>query len=130
MKTFTVGEAAGLLPDVRRLVGQIAELTQLIPELEDEARIRAYKAAREVGAEADERRRLSASGLRDAQLSLQTSLVQLEQLGVILKDAQSGLVDFPSYREGELIELCWKLGEDEVGHWHRIGEGFAGRKPL
>ena len=33
-------------------------------------------------------------------------------------------------RTGELVELCWKLGEDAVGSWHRIGEGFAGRRPL
>jgi len=48
----------------------------------------------------------------------------------MLKDARTGLVDFLSWREGELIELCWRLGEDQVAHWHRIGEGFSGRRPL
>ena len=52
----------------------------------------------------------------------------LEEMGVTLKDAQVGLVDFLSYREGELVELCWRLGEESVSHWHRIGEGYAGRK--
>ena len=48
----------------------------------------------------------------------------------MLKDPQMGLIDFPTLRDGELVELCWKLGEEKIGHWHRIGEGFAGRKPL
>ena len=48
----------------------------------------------------------------------------------VLKHPVEGLVDFYSYRDGELVELCWKLGEDRVAHWHRIGEGFPGRKPL
>ena len=51
-------------------------------------------------------------------------------MGVVLKHPIEGLVDFYSYRNGELVELCWKLGEDRVAHWHRIGEGFPGRKPL
>ena len=130
MKTFTAAEAAELLPDVRGLVGQIVELGQLIPELQDQARIHAYRAARSGGSDLEEQQRLSESGLRDAELSLQAALIRLEELGVVLKDAQAGLVDFPSYREGELVELCWKLGEAEVSHWHRVGEGFAGRKPL
>lgn len=130
MTTFTVEEATELLPQVRELVGQIIELSQLVPELQDQARIHAYQAARTDDAELQEQRRLSESGLRDAELSLRSALTRLESLGVVLKDPQAGLVDFPSYRDGELVELCWKLGEPVISHWHRIGEGFAGRKPL
>jgi len=131
VRIFTPEEAATLLPEVSGLVGQIVELGQLIPELEDQARIHAYQAARAADdGDLAERRRLSESGLRDAQLSLRVALTRLEDLGVLLKDAQTGLVDFPWEREGELVELCWKLGEPAVSHWHRIGEGFAGRKPL
>ena len=130
MKTFTLEEATDLLPRVRELVGQIIELSQLVPELQDQARIHAYEASRSDDADLQEQRRLSESGLRDAELSLSSALAGLESQGVVLKDPQAGLVDFPSYREGELVELCWKLGEPVIGHWHRIGEGFAGRKPL
>jgi hypothetical protein len=55
---------------------------------------------------------------------------QLEALGVLVKDLDSGLVDFPALREGEEVLLCWQLGEDEVAFWHGVEEGFAGRKPL
>jgi hypothetical protein len=55
---------------------------------------------------------------------------QLEHLGVLVKDLDRGLVDFPALREGEEVLLCWEVGEDEVAFWHGIEEGFAGRKPL
>ena len=51
-------------------------------------------------------------------------------MGIQLKDMRLGLIDFLSYQAGELVELCWKLGEDRVAFWHRIGEGFAGRRPI
>jgi hypothetical protein len=51
-------------------------------------------------------------------------------LGGQVKDLEEGLVDFPARRGSEAVLLCWKLGEDEVGHWHGADEGFAGRKPL
>jgi hypothetical protein len=58
-------------------------------------------------------------------------VARLERLGVIVKDADRGLVDFPALREsGEEVLLCWQVGEDEIGYWHGLEEGFAGRKPL
>jgi hypothetical protein len=50
--------------------------------------------------------------------------------GCHLKDVDSGLVDFPTLWEGREVYLCWKLGEPEVGHWHEIEAGFAGRQSL
>ncbi len=47
-----------------------------------------------------------------------------------VKDAERGLLDFPSERDGELIELCWLYGEHAVTHWHRIGEGYAQRRSV
>jgi hypothetical protein len=55
---------------------------------------------------------------------------RLEQLGLLVKDLDRGLVDFPALRRGEEVLLCWQVGEDEVAHWHGVEEGFAGRKPL
>jgi hypothetical protein len=72
----------------------------------------------------------STAALRAAEDDLVQALGGLHQMGVELKDPRSGLVDFLSYRDGELVELCWKLGEDRVAHWHRIGEGYPGRKPV
>ena len=54
----------------------------------------------------------------------------IQELGGLVKDVGEGLVDFLAKREGEDVLLCWKLGEDEITHWHGLEEGFAGRKPL
>jgi len=55
---------------------------------------------------------------------------RLEHLGVLVKDLERGLVDFPALRDGKEVLLCWEVGEDEVAFWHGLEEGFAGRKPL
>jgi hypothetical protein len=55
---------------------------------------------------------------------------EIQQTGCVVKDLDTGLVDFPSLRGGEKVYLCWKLGEARIGFWHGLEEGFAGRKPL
>ena len=62
--------------------------------------------------------------------ALYRSIEQLENLGVIIKSVDEGLLDFPSKRFDEEVWLCWKVGEKEVKFWHRKDEGFARRKPL
>jgi hypothetical protein len=55
---------------------------------------------------------------------------ELQALGVLVKDLDRGLVDFPALRGGEEVLLCWQVGEREIAYWHGLEEGFAGRKPL
>jgi hypothetical protein len=55
---------------------------------------------------------------------------RIHALGAQVKDLDSGLIDFPALRKGEIVLLCWQLGEDEIGFWHRVDDGFAGRRPL
>jgi hypothetical protein len=59
-------------------------------------------------------------------------VADLEAAGVQVKDLDRGLVDFPARHpeSGDLVLLCWHLGEDRVAYWHGLEEGFAGRKPL
>lgn len=57
-------------------------------------------------------------------------LEQLKELGVFVKDVDSGLLDFPSERDGEPVLLCWRVGEDSVSWWHDLNSGFAGRTPI
>jgi hypothetical protein len=130
-RTYRVEEANLALPEVRRLTARVVEVSGQLPELEDEVRIAEYRARRPGATAADQERLGEASErLQATENQLVGDVNSLEQMDVQLKDARTGLVDFFSYRHGELIELCWKLGEDEVAHWHRIGEGYAGRKPL
>lgn len=57
-------------------------------------------------------------------------LGELDQLGVELKDPMTGLLDFRALRNGQEVYLCWRLEEPEVGHWHELASGFAGRQPI
>jgi len=57
-------------------------------------------------------------------------LDQIQATGCIVKDLDSGLVDFPSVIQDEEVYLCWRLGEDRIRFYHRQDEGFAGRKPI
>jgi len=66
-------------------------------------------------------------GLADAAIAC---VERLEELGVEIKDIDTGLVDFPSEREGIAVLLCWRVGEESVAYWHGHEDGFAGRKPI
>jgi len=61
---------------------------------------------------------------------LEGEVQKLEDLGCVLKDMNTGLVDFPAVRLGTRVWLCWRLSEDAVVFWHGLNEGFAGRKQV
>lgn len=65
-----------------------------------------------------------------AMRTLNDYLEELKQVGVELRDHESGLLDFPAMHEGREVCLCWKLGEDQIAAWHETDAGFAGRQDL
>lgn len=131
LRTYDATSANAALPAVRRRVQRVVEVSHRMPDLDDRVKVARYRALRPGASEEDrqelERREAEMEG---AEASLGEAVIALQEMGVHLKDAREGLVDFLAYRDGELVELCWKLGEQRVAHWHRIGEGFRGRKPL
>lgn len=129
--TYTVEEANQILPRVREHVERVVALSDQLPDLQDRYRIARYRSQREAAgrAESDAAKRLREE-VQEAERALLEALRALEQLGIQLKDPREGLIDFLSYRDGELVELCWKLGEERVSHWHPIGEGYPGRRSL
>ena len=74
-------------------------------------------------AEADEE-------LENAASELARCVEQIQAAGVLVKDLDQGLLDFPALRGDEEILLCWRVGEDRIEYWHGLEEGFAGRKPI
>jgi hypothetical protein len=62
--------------------------------------------------------------------SLKASLERIQSTGCLIKDLDTGLLDFPAIINNEEVYLCWRLGEERIRFWHRQNEGFAGRKPL
>ncbi|MGH7904098.1 MAG: DUF2203 domain-containing protein [Candidatus Dormibacteraceae bacterium] len=133
-RTFTIEEANRVLPEVRALAAHLAELLSRLPELQEAVATADYR-RRRPGAERDgdlpeEAYQAARAAVVDAEAGLAATLSELDALGIQIKDPIAGLLDFPSLRDGELVELCWMLGEGSILHWHRIGEGFAGRKPI
>jgi hypothetical protein len=128
---FTAEEANELLPEVRLAAEELVERRLAARAV---AAKRAQLVTRIAGNGGDfdpqEPRELEEDFERET-AAVAEAVVQLERLGVIVKDADRGLVDFPALREsGEEVLLCWQVGEDEIAYWHGLEEGFAGRKPL
>jgi hypothetical protein len=130
-RLYSVEAANQALPEVRRLVGRIVEIMPKLPDLHEAVRIAELKSKRP-GAGASEEARLaqSVATLRSEEMAVAVALRSLEAMDVTLKDASTGLVDFLGERDGEIVELCWRLGEESVSNWHRIGDGYPGRQPL
>jgi hypothetical protein len=72
----------------------------------------------------------AAAGAFEAATAIQSVLEEIEGLGVLLRDPNIGLFDFPAERSGRPVYLCWRLGEEAVGWWHPRDTGIAGREPL
>jgi hypothetical protein len=129
-RIFTPDEANELLPTVRPLVERMVEGK------------RALDAAQAEADEVSARISGNGGGLPPARLAevnddvtrrateLARAVDKLQGLGVMVKDLDTGLIDFPSVREGRDVLLCWRLGEDEVAFWHGYDDGFAGRRPI
>ena len=62
--------------------------------------------------------------------AVRAALAEIAAMGGVTKDLALGLVDFPHVRAGRTVNLCWKFGEDAVGHWHGVDEGYASRRRL
>jgi hypothetical protein len=126
-RLFTVDEANGLLPKLRPLVEQILD------------NIRRLKGASErmirkeqLDADAPNFMERLRQDTEIAKLigQVQGWVEEINAHGCLCKGVEQGLIDFPCMFGTEVVFLCWQLGESNVGHWHRIEEGFAGRKPL
>ena len=130
MRLFTRDEASELLAEVRPLAEELVERKRSLDEAEAD---RAALLARIAGNGGD----LTPSEVAEvvervgqAAAAVGELVDQLHALGVQVKDLDVGLLDFPSEREGQVVLLCWQVGEDDIGYWHGLEEGFAGRKPL
>jgi hypothetical protein len=119
-RRYTVEEANALLPELRATLARIRENRQAV--LAGAERIRA--SAPHNGSATP------GPAYWDALGGLRRDVEDLNARGVILRDPETGLIDFPSERDGDEVLLCWRLDEDRVGFWHGLGTGFAGRRPL
>ncbi|HZU20153.1 MAG TPA: DUF2203 domain-containing protein [Gaiellaceae bacterium] len=129
-RLFTPGEANSALAEVRpvaeRLVATRARMRGLV---ETQGDLVTAIGGNGGGYAASD---LNAAHAELAQLAERVAdcVRELDALGVVVKDLDTGLLDFPALRDGEEVELCWHVGEERVEYWHEIGIGFRGRKPI
>src|SRR3954453_11179658 len=127
---FTLAEANALLAEVRPLAESLVEHRQgMRRAAERRARLTARIAGNGGDLDPQEPGELDEEFQRESHAVTQAG-ERLERLGVLVKDLDRGLVDFPALHEGEEVLLCWQVGEDEIAYWHGVDEGFAGRNPL
>lgn len=119
---FTREEANALLPQLTALLTQLREARD---ELTDAEAHEALAEAAPANGGGEEGRQVGVAFLEVRRL-----LETVEQAGIVLRDIDRGLVDFPALIDGREVYLCWELGEDEVGYWHDLEGGYGGREPL
>lgn len=130
-RTFSLEEAQTLLPVLESLLRNAINGKKLIEEVDAQFQDTAHKVFLNGGtllnivhlARRKAQREKAVQRVKDA-------VAEIDATGVQVKDLDIGLLDFPCRVDGEIILLCWKLGEATISHWHGSEEGFAGRKPI
>jgi hypothetical protein len=129
-RIFTPDDANELLPVVRPLVERMVEGKRALDAAQAEADDVSTRISGNGGGLPPARLAEVNAELSRRAAELAGALEEIQDLGVVVKDLDTGLVDFPSVREGRDVLLCWRLGEDEVAFWHGYDDGFAGRQPI
>lgn len=119
-RRYTLEEANAALPRLRELLPRVRAARRAM--IESSRRITEAVAADGGG--------VAGSEWFDAQQRLRADITALAEAGILLRDPETGLVDFPAEREGREVYLCWRLGEDDVAWFHETTTGFSGRQPL
>lgn len=127
---FTPNEANEALETVRPLVEEMVAHRRVLREAATRRAELGHLVAGNGGAvDAGDFATLDEKATREA-AEIARLVNRIQALGVVVKDLDRGLVDFPARRGDEEVLLCWELGEDAVAFWHGLEDGFAGRRPL
>jgi len=122
-RTFTLAEAKSLLPQLEEKL--------LAVKTEKEVLVRSHGEIKRASANAQANGG-SVVGPRyiRALERISDSVETIQEMGVLVKDLDIGLCDFPYLYDGRVVYLCWKLGESEIRFWHEVEDGYAGRQPI
>ncbi len=127
VRLFTVAEARALAPHLLPILRELRDLRQLV--IERRAELAKLTPAMRQNGHAARASELEQSLVAAVQ-RLTGLLETLTAHGVLLKDMEHGLIDFPALRDGRVVLLCWRMDEPTVAFWHEVDSGFGGRQPL
>ena len=128
-RLYTLAEARASLPVVRDLVVGIQEHKRALEQLRGLTEAIRRAATGDGQAVHSDARAIEARAEETVQV-LRSHVAQLTGMGVQLKDADRGLVDWVAEHGGRRVLLCWQAGEQTIAWWHEIADGVAGRRRI
>ncbi|MFN0147218.1 MAG: DUF2203 domain-containing protein [Dehalococcoidia bacterium] len=130
MKQYTLEEARALLPRVIPVVEELRETFVALRALQASIAAEARASSGDGNLLANPWEGDGESRIEQLDRRMRGAAARLEAWGIEVKDAERGLIDFYSLRDGEVVYLCYLLGEADIAYFHRLADGFAGRQPL
>ena len=127
---YAIDEANAALPEVERILAALRDQREELIALRDRVVAASPPDDETPTDDAAEKIRLLRLGMQGLIDQMQAGVARLVELDITLRDISTGLIDFPALVTGRPIWLCWRLGEDDVAHWHSVDEGFDARRPL
>jgi hypothetical protein len=122
-RLFTLSEANHLIPQLNTRLMSVRQAKAVLARTKDDIRKASAQAQYGGGSTVGP---LYISSLQQ----ISTNLQAIQEMGVLVKDLEMGLCDFPHLRDGRVVFLCWKLGEQEIKWWHETSTGYKDRCPL
>ena len=130
-RRFTLTEAQSLIPRVDSLLREAVSLKSQYQEAEEPIQALARRVSLMGGMVVDRDQAVDARRRRDeVAAKLRAAIEKVQECGCVIKDLDTGLIDFPTLLRGVEVYLCWKLGESKIAFWHGVDEGFRGRKAI
>ncbi len=120
---FTLQEANETLNLIRPLIDEIQQIRRRILEKQPEAWPAIQKSVGNGG------NRALSNMVQDFD-KLDALIHRIQEMDVLIKDINLGLLDFPALKDRREVYLCWQYGEGEIAFWHEVEAGFAGRQPI
>ena len=131
MKTFTIDEAQSLLPLLEALLKRAIDGKQAAEKIESNLSELARRIYLSGGMKVDPAAVIKQRGELEEQMKqVRESISEIDEIGVQVKDIDSGLLDFPCRLDDQVVLLCWRMGETSIEHWHTMEAGFNGRQPV
>ena len=127
---YAIDEAKAALPEVERILAALRDQREELNALRDRVVAASPPDGETPTDDTAEKIRLLRLGMQGLIDQMQAGVARLVELDITLRDISTGLIDFPALVSGRPIWLCWRLGEDDVAHWHSHDEGFDTRRPL
>ncbi len=128
---FTLTEAEAALPAVEKVLKDALFLKSEYETAEREIEAVTQQIYLMGGVRLDSGKILAVRARKDnAAVKLKERFEEIQEIGCLVKDLDIGLIDFPTLYRGDEVYLCWRFGEEGIGFWHGVDEGFRGRKAI